>query len=326
LEKKMPKKKVIIDLRAFHADGMKVLESVEDVQPVIYKRDIPLKTFAPDAYGILSGLSVVDVAVIENCPNLKIIAKHGVGYDNIDVAAATQRGIPVTVTPYANNMSVAEFTVGLMLVLSKKIYPAGSAVKAGSYREMKDYTGIDLWGRTVGVIGVGRIGSEVSRICRLAFNMSVLAYDPYVNAPYLTHVGARAVRNLEELLRQSDYITVHCPLTSETKDIIAEKELKMMKRSAYIFNTARGGIINEKALVNALDQGWIQGAAVDATVVEPPGPDNPLVVHDKILVTPHIAANSDEAMSRMATMAAQEIFRVLNGQKPMNIVNPEIYI
>lgn len=321
----MQKKKVIIDVMAIHADGLRVFEPADDVETIIYKKDTPLKTFAPDAHGILAGLSIIDEAVIENCPDLKIIAKHGVGYDNIDVAAATKRGIPVAVTPYANNMSVAEFTVGFMLALSKKFYPSSSAVKTGAYRGMKDYTGIDLWGRTVGVIGVGRIGSEVSRICRLAFNMNVLAYDPYVTEAYLTNVGARPVRNLEELLRESDYVTVHCPLSPETKDIIAEKELQMMKRSAYLFNTARGGIINEQALVNALDQGWIQGAAIDATVVEPPGPDDPLVMHEKILVTPHIAANSDEAMSRMAAMAAQEILRVLSGEKPMNIVNPEIY-
>jgi D-3-phosphoglycerate dehydrogenase len=325
LEKKMPKKKVIIDVRAIHADGLKVFEPAEDVETVIYKKDSPLKTFAPDAQGILVGLSLIDAAVIESCPDLKIIAKHGVGYDNIDVAAATKRGIPVAVTPYANNMSVAEFTIGFMLALSKKIYPSSRALREGTYRGFKDCTGVDLWGRTVGVIGVGRIGSEVSRMCRLAFNMNVLAYDPYVSDAYLTNVGAHPVRSLDELLKESDYVTVHCPLNPETKDIIAEKELQMMKRSAYIFNTARGGIINEQALVTALDRGWIQGAAIDATVVEPPPSDDPLVMHEKILVTPHIAANSDEAMSRMAAMAAQEILRVLNGQKPMNIVNPEIY-
>ena len=137
--------------------------------------------------------------------------------------------------------------------------------------------------------------------------------------------GTGSGRLVEELLKQSDYVTVHCPLTPETKDIIAEKELEMMKNSAYLFNTARGGIINEQALVKALDGGQIQGAAFDVTVVEPPDSDHPLVTHDKILLTPHIAANSDEAMSRMAAMAAQEIVRVLSGEKPFNIVNPQIY-
>ena len=319
------KKKVIIDVAAIHKDGLKVFEPVDDIETVMYYKDRPLIEIVPDACGILAGLSIIDEPVIESAPNLKIIAKHGVGYDNIDVAAATKRNIPVTVTPYANNMSVAEFTVGFMLALSKNFYPSSQALKSGAYRGMIDFTGIDLWGRTVGVIGVGRIGSEVSRICRLAFNMTVLAYDPYVNEAYLTNIGVRPVKDLEELFKASDYVTVHCPLTPETKDIIAEKELKMMKNSAYLFNTARGGIINEQALVKALDDGQIQGAAFDATVVEPPGSDHPLVTHDKILVTPHIAANSDEAMSRMAAMAAQEIVRVLSGEKPFNIVNPEIY-
>lgn len=321
----MQKKKVIIDVAAIHKDGLNVFKPAEDIETVMYYKDRPLSDIVQDARGILAGLSTVDALVIESAPDLKIIAKHGVGYDNIDVEAATRRNIPVAVTPYANNMSVAEFTVGLMLALSKKIYPANQTLKAGAYRGMKDFTGIDLWGRTVGVIGVGRIGSEVSRICRLAFNMTVLAYDPYVTEAYLTNIGARPVGDIEDLLKQSDYVTVHCLLTPETKDIIDENELSMMKNSAYLFNTARGGIINEHALIKALDDGQIQGAAVDATVVEPPGSDHPLVMHDKILVTPHIAANSDEAMSRMAAMAAQEIVRVLSGEKPLNIVNPQIY-
>ena len=321
----MPKKKVVIDVMAIHADGMKVFEPAADVETVIFRKDEPLKEFARDASGILVGLSAIDAAVIENAPNLKIIAKHGVGYDNIDVAAATRRKIPVAVTPYANNMSVAEFTVGCMLALSKKFYPSNPALKQGTYRGLKEFTGIDLWGKTVGIVGVGRIGSEVARICRLAFHMTVLAYDPYVTDAYVANLGAYRVNNLKELLSRSDYVTVHCPLTRETRDIIDEKAMRAMKPSAYLFNTARGGIINEQALVKALDAGWIQGAAVDATVIEPPGSDHPLVAHEKILVTPHIAANSDEAMSRMASMAAQEIVRVLNGEKPLNIVNPQIY-
>jgi D-3-phosphoglycerate dehydrogenase / 2-oxoglutarate reductase len=321
----MSKKKVIIDIAAIHKDGLKVFEPVEDIETIMYYKDKPLTDIVQDVSGIMVGLSTFDAAVIESAPNLKILAKHGVGYDNIDVAAATKRNIPVAVTPYANNMSVAEFTVGFMLALSKKFYPSNQALKMGTYRGMKNYTGIDLWGKTIGVIGLGRIGSEVSRICRLAFNMTVLAYDPYVTEAYIANTGAQRVANLEELLKQSDYVTVHCLLSSETKDIIGKKEMEMMKNSAYLFNTARGGIIDEEALVKALDDGQIQGAAIDATILEPPGSDHPLVMHDKVLVTPHIAANSDEAMSRMAAMAAQEIVRVLSGQKPFNIVNPEIY-
>ncbi len=321
----MQKKKVIIDVAAIHKDGLKVFEPYEDIETVIYPKDRPLTDIVHDVNGILVGLSIFDAAVIQSAPDLQILAKHGVGYDNIDVAAATKRGIPVAVTPYANNMSVAEFTLGCMLALSKKLYPSSQALKAGAYRGMKDFTGIDLWGRTIGVIGVGRIGTELSRMCRLAFNMNVLAYDPCVTDAYLINVGARRAANLEELLTHADFVTVHCPLTPETQDIIGEKELQSMKPSAYLFNTARGGIVNEQALVKALDKGWIQGAAVDATVMEPPGQDHPLVTHEKILVTPHIAANSDEAMSKMAVMAAQEILRVLNGEKPFNIVNPEIY-
>lgn len=321
----MPKKKVIIDVAAIHADGLKVFEPAHDVEVVMYTSDQSLEAAAKDATGILAGLSMFDRQFIENAPNLKIIAKHGVGYDNIDVAAATERKIPVAVTPYANNMSVAEFTVGFMLALSKMYLPSNTALKQGTYRGMKAFTGIDLWGKTVGVIGVGRIGSEVIRICRLAFNMTVVAYDPYVTPAYIVNTGADRVENLEDLLKRSDFVTVHCPLTTETKDIIDARELQMMKQGAYVINTARGGLINETALLKSLDAGWIGGAAFDVTVQEPPPQDYPLVANERVLVTPHIAANSDEAMSRMATMAAEEILRVLNGGKPLNFVNPEIY-
>lgn len=321
----MPKRKVIIDIAAIHADGLKVFESASDVEVVMVTSDQPLEAVARDTNGILAGLSMFDRRFIENAPNLKIIAKHGVGYDNIDVAAATKRKIPVAVTPYANSLSVAEYTVGLMLALSKKFFPSNLSLKQGAFREMKAFTGLDLWGKTVGVIGVGRIGSEVVRICRLAFNMTVMAYDPYLSDAYITNTGAQRTDRLDDLLKRSDYVTVHCPLTPETKDLLNEKELRMMKKSAYLLNTARGGIINEQALVKALNKGRPAGAAIDATIEEPPNPNHPLLIHEKILVTPHIAANSDEAMSRMATMAAEEILRVLNGQRPMNIVNPEIY-
>lgn len=322
----MTKKRVIIDVPPIHDDGLKPFEHAPDVEVIRYYRDKPLLDVVSDAVGIMAGLSIFDEAVFENAPNLKVIAKHGVGYDNIDVAAATRRKIPVVTTPYANSSSVAEHTVGFMLAVTKKLIPSNRALRDGTYRGMKDFTGIDIWGKTIGIIGLGRIGSEVARMCRQAFHMTVLAYDPFVTGAYSDTVGAHRVDDLETLLETSDFVSVHCPLSPQTKDMIGESELKKMKTSAYLFNTARGGIVNETALLKALNEGWIEGAALDVTVIEPPDADHPLLNHEKMLITPHIAANTDEAMSRMATMAAEEILRVLAGERPMNIVNPEIYL
>ena len=199
-------------------------------------------------------------------------------------------------------------------------------MKDGTYTGFKQVTSNDLWGKTIGVIGIGRIGAEVTRMCRLAFHMNVLAYDPFVTDAWAQAVGAKRVKTLDELLKASDFVSVHCPLTTQTNDMIGEKELKAMKDSAYLVNTARGGIVNEPALLAALDAGWIQGAALDVLEVEPPSQDNELLNHKKVILTPHTAANTDEAMSRMAVMAAEEILKVLNGEKPLNVINPEIYL
>jgi D-3-phosphoglycerate dehydrogenase len=272
------------------------------------------------------GLAIFDEKIINMAPNLKILAKHGVGYDNVDVPAATKRKIPVVVTPYANSTTVAGFAVSSMLALAKKLFPTNAVLKDGTYTGNKQVTGNDIWGKTIGVIGIGRIGAEVTRMCRLAFHMKVLAYDPFVTNAWAQAVGAKLVETLDELLKASDFVSVHCPLTTQTNDLIGEKELKTMKDSAYLVNTARGGIVNEPALLAALDAGWIQGAALDVLEVEPPSQDNELLNHEKVILTPHTAANTDEAMSRMAVMAAEEILKVLDGEKPLNVINPEIYL
>jgi D-3-phosphoglycerate dehydrogenase len=322
----MSRKKVVIDVPSIHEDGLKVFERAEDIDVVRFNGDQSLEETLKDAHAVLAGLSIFDKKVIESAVQLELIVRHGVGYDNVDVAAATAKKIAVITTPWANSSSVAEFTVSCMLALAKKLFPSNVALKTGKYGVMKQFTGIDLWGRTVGVIGIGRIGSEVVRLCRSGFHMKAIAYDPFVTNAYANTVGAQRVEDLEELLRPSDFVTIHAPLTPLTKSMIDEKGLKLMKETAYLINTARGGIVNEEALLMALNEGWIAGAALDVLEEEPPSPDHPLLNHDKVLVTPHTAANTYEAMSRMATMAAEEILRVLSGERPMNILNPEIYL
>ena len=319
-------KKILIDVPPIHDDGLKVFEKNSDVEIVRFDRsNQSLEDAIKDVDAVMVGLAIFDEKIINMAPNLKILAKHGVGVDNVDVPAATKRKIPVVVTPYANSTTVAEFAVGSILALAKKLFLTNAVLKAGTYTGFKQVASNDLWGKTIGIIGIGRIGAEVTRMCRLAFHMNVLAYDPFVTDAWAAAVGAKRVETLDELLKASDFVSVHCPLTTQTIDMIGEKELKTMKDSAYLVNTARGGIVNEPALLAALDAGWIQGAALDVLEVEPPSQDNELLNHEKVILTHHTAANTDEAMSRMAVMAAEEILKVLDGDKPLNVINPEIY-
>ncbi len=324
----MTKQRILIDVPPIHDDGLRVFERVSNIEIVRYHRDgeESLEDAIKDIQGVLVGLSIFDEKIINMAANLKILAKHGVGYDNIDVAAASKRKIPVVVTPYANSTSVAESTIAVILALAKKLFPINNALKTDTYQGFKQVTSMDIWGKTLGIIGIGRIGSEVVRMGRLAFHMNAIAYDPYATDAYATAVGALRVESLEALLKNSDFVSIHCPLTPQTKDMIDEKELKMMKETAFLINTARGGIVNEPALFAALNSGWIQGAALDVLEKEPPKQDNELLNHEKVIVTPHTAANTNEAMSRMAVMAAEEILKVMDGEEPFNIVNPEIYL
>jgi len=325
----MTKKKVIVP-EHIDESGIKVLEASNLVETIYYDD----KPVSPDIYaGALKETFAVLVRIkdfngemIQNAPNLKIIAKHGVGVDNIDVATATERKIPVTITSTANSDAVADHTLGFMLSLSRNLPKADSDLKSGQFTRREHYTGFELGGKTVGIVGLGRIGTRVAKRCAQGFSMKVIAYDPFIDSDYAEKHHAELLDELEPLLKISDYVTIHTPLTELTENMIGEKELQSMKPDALILNTARGGIINESALYKALKNRWIRGAGLDAYVKEPPLPDeNPLLELDNIMVTPHIAGGTKEAAVKMATDAAEEILRVLKGQHPLHPINPEIY-
>jgi D-3-phosphoglycerate dehydrogenase / 2-oxoglutarate reductase len=325
----MPKNKVIVP-EHIDKSGINVLEASDLVETVYYDD----KPVSPDVYAddlkeavaVLVRIKDFNREMIQRAPNLKIIAKHGVGVDNIDMAAATERKIPVTITSTGNSDAVADHALGFMLSLSRNLPKADADLKSGQFTRREHYTGFELGGKTVGIIGLGRIGTRVAKRCALGFGMNVIAYDPFVQSDYAEKHHARLLDDLESLLKTSDYVTVHTPLTELTKNMIGEKELQSMKQDAFILNTARGGIINETALYKALKRGWIRGAGLDAYVKEPPLPgENPLLELDNIVVTPHTAGGTKEAAEKMATLAAEEILRVLKGQLPEHPINPEIY-
>jgi D-3-phosphoglycerate dehydrogenase len=258
--------------------------------------------------------------IIEQADSLKVISRHGVGVDNIDIESASRKGIFVLNTPGVNDVSVAEHTIAIMLALSKRIKDIDNAVRTGNFSIREEYSIIDIDGKVLGIIGFGRIGSLVAKKCRNAFNMKILVYDPYVDRERVKEVDGELV-DLETLLRESDFICIHTPLNNETKGLIGERELRMMKPSSFIINMARGPIWDEKAVARAITEGWIMGAGTDVFVEEPPRIDNPLLGLNNTVLSPHMAALTKECVIRMAVESAQGVIDVLTGKKPKSIVN-----
>ena len=298
-----------------------------------------------NAAGILEVIGECDAMVVRNtkitrqimaaAPRLTAIGRHGVGYDSIDIAAATDLRIPVVYTPAANTESVAEIAIGFILGLGRKIYRAHAAMQSEELlsedvtlsvmAQRRGLVNFDLWGKTLGVVGVGRIGSSVSKKVIAAFNMKVLGVDPYVDALTLAGYGVQKVGSLEEMLPQCDFISLHCPGGAETRHMINARTLALMKPGAYLINTARGSVVDGEALAQAVQAGQIAGAAVDVYDPEPPLPGNPLLHMENVLVTPHFCAMTEESLYNMGTMVAQGVLDVLAGKRPLFLVNPEIW-
>jgi D-3-phosphoglycerate dehydrogenase len=292
--------------------------------------------------GILAAIGDCDAIVVRNtpitrqimeaAPKLAVIGRHGVGYDTVDTKAAAELGIPVVYTPASNTESVAELAIGFILSLCRKIVQANAAMQSGELisdtvtmaimARQKGLITHDLWGKTLGVIGVGRIGSSLSKKMIAAFNMRVLGCDPYVGADTFAGYGVEKMASLEEMLPQCDYVAVHCSGGAGTRHLINERTLALMKPTAYLVNTARGTIVDEKALIEALQDKRIAGAAIDVYDPEPPRRDNPLLHMENVIVTSHLGAMTEESLHNMATMVAQGVLDVLEGRKPQYPVNP----
>jgi D-3-phosphoglycerate dehydrogenase / 2-oxoglutarate reductase len=251
---------------------------------------------------------------------LKIIARTGVGVDlsRVDLNSAKEFKVWVTNQPGSNSVSVTELVFGQMIALVRHTFDANNAVKENRWSEYLKYIGAELAGKTLGIVGMGNIGTRVAIRAR-AFEMDFLVYDPYIPESHVTALGGKWV-GLDELLPESDVVTVHCPLTPETTGMIDERRLGLMKGSAYLINADRGGIVNEDALWRALTQRKIAGAALDVVENEPPQKDHPLFQLDNVILTPHIGALTLEASKRGEWGAAEEVIRVLEGKKPKNPV------
>jgi D-3-phosphoglycerate dehydrogenase/microcystin synthetase protein McyI len=257
---------------------------------------------------------------------LVVISTSGRGTDAIDIVAATGQGIAVVNNPGPMTISVSEHTLGLMLDLAKKISRSDAIIRRGEgWADRHQSARIELEGRTLGLIGFGQIGIEVARKCISAFRMRVLAYDPYVPSSKAEKVGVIWVEDLARVLREADIVSIHAELTDETRGMIGKDELSLMRRDAILINTARGPIVQAAALLRALTEGWIRGAALDVFDPEPPLPDNPLFAVDNIILTPHVAGLTGEAAYKVSLSAASQILQVLKGERPPHLVNPEAW-
>lgn len=315
---------------AIHRDALKLLEDVADIKLNPYSRMlnknelINMVKEGIDALLVVT-MEKVDKDVIEAAgSNLKIISRHGVGYDNVDVQEATKRGIYVTITRNVLSETVADLTFGLILCLARRIHEAHIFVKAGVWREFNPdlFMGVDVNSKVLGIIGLGAIGTCVARRAK-AFNMNVIYYDIARREEVEEELNVE-FKDLDELLSASDYVSIHVPLTEETKGLIGKRELGLMKETAFLINTARGAVVDKEALMEALKNKRIAGAALDVYWVEPVPQDEPILKLENVLLTPHIGSATIECRRRMAIAAAEEIVRCLRGEKPINIVNPEV--
>jgi len=318
--------KILVTSRSYgryYPDQLEKLKSVGEVdfaeKPPLKEDDLLKIIGQYDA--VVAGLDEYTARVIEEAKNLKIIGRYGVGLDNVDLKAATEKGIIVTYTPGANTNAVAEHTFALMLALLKKIPQANEAGKKGEWRR-KGGLNWELQGKTLGIIGLGRIGRAVAKMAK-AFDMEVIAYSPHAPREEAEKLGVKLV-SLEELLSKADVVSLHTSLTPEKYHMIGEKEFKLMKKTAIIVNTARGELIDEDALVKALKNGDIAGAALDVLEKEPPPPDSELLKLENVIITPHTAAHTWEAVRKMGDMVTEDIIAVLSGKKPKYIANPEV--
>lgn len=302
-------------------EGLKILKEINEFQ-VDVKTDLKpadLKEVIKDYDAlIVRSATKVTKEIIDAASNLKVIGRAGVGLDNVDLGAATQKGIIVMNTPGGNTISTAELTMSMILALSRNIPQASASTKKNEWKRSK-FMGVELYNKVLGIIGFGRIGSEVSKRA-LAFGMKILAYDPFLSREIAEGLGVQVVE-LKDLLESSDYITVHTPLTNETKHLLSAKEFMIMKKGVRIINCARGGIIDETVLVQAIKEGKAAGAALDVFEKEPPLADSEILKLDNVVVTPHLGASTEEAQVNVAIEVAEIVRDALLGRGIRNAAN-----
>jgi D-3-phosphoglycerate dehydrogenase / 2-oxoglutarate reductase len=319
-------KKVLVD-RPLHREALELLSKNVEV----------IEIFDDDKAKIDEALKIVDGVIcsaalkmreeqISIAGNLKVIGRPGVGYDSVDVEASSRYGIPLVYTPDGPTESVAEHVIALMLMSSKQINIVQKALKVNSDFSVRTrVTGIEVQNKTLGLVGFGRIGQRVGEIASLGLGMNVVVFDPYLNKNKCSFQEFEILDSLDELLIKSDIVSLHIPFSKSTSKMIGADEFKKMKKSAFLINTARGGVIDEEAMIEALERDEIAGAGLDVFAKEPPEKDNKLFGLDNVVATPHLSSFTDDGKRKMGVGVVRGVLDVLSGKKPEFIVNGDVW-
>ncbi len=321
-----PNKKVILVIQSIREEGMRLMESRDDVDVRVLDSSDEDAIIAaiPEAHGITVRVAKITRKVIEAAPNLQVVSRHGVGYDAVDVATCTERGIPVVIATRSNAASVTEQAMSLLLALAKRTIEYDRETRIGNWRIRENQKAFDIESKRLLIVGYGRIGSRVARAAQ-GFGMNVSVYDPYVAAATIEAAGCAVVTDFKAALPETDVLTLHCPKTPETANIVDAAALAAMPKGALIINCARGGLIDETALHDALVSGHIGGAGLDVFDTEPAAADHPLFGLDAAIVSPHSAGASLHASMRAAEQCVQNVLDTLDGKlDPGVVVNKEV--
>ncbi|WP_291295602.1 hydroxyacid dehydrogenase [Elioraea sp.] len=308
-----------------HKAGLSLLEARPDITFETLtpgSPEFPIRVKEADA--VLLWLEPITEAVLAATPRLKVVARYGVGYDTVDIAACTRRGIPVAVANGSNDLSVAEHAMMLMLAVARRTVEYDAKVRSGQWRQGHMPPMHELAGRSVLVIGYGRIGTRVAKLCQ-AFGMKVFVHDPAFPTPRIAADGHVPAPDWKAVLPEMDVVTLHCPLHPGTRGMMNAEAFGRMKPTSWLINTARGGVVDEPALIEALKAKRIAAAGLDVLVVEPPTTDHPLFAMENVVLAPHNAATPDECLAKMAMRSAQNIIDCFDGKvDPGYLVNPEV--
>ena len=315
---------VVLVGEIYHADADKLLRAEAEV--LALDRPAPAEIAAALAgahAAIVRYPHRIDAAVLAGAGKLAVVASSGRGTDSIDVAACTAHGVAVVNNPGLGTIPVSEHAIAMMLALSRRLVFSVQVIRAGgAWNRRTELDVRDVNGRTIGIVGLGLIGSEMARKCIAAFGMKVLAYDPHVPPAKAEALGATLLSDLGELLARSDVVSIHAELNDETRGMLGEAELRRMRRHAFLINTARGKVVQQKALERALTEGWIAGAALDVFEEEPLAEPSPLWQLDNLILTPHVAGLSGDALRDLAHSAVTQVLQALAGERPRHLVNP----
>ena len=320
--------KTVMVTKPMHLDALRRLEQEVEVLTTYEASHEQILALLAGVHGVvLGGAFQMGPQALDQAPILEVVGRHGVGLDNVDITAASERRIPVTYTPYGPTESTAEHALLLILATARRLAQLDRAVRGGNWqiRNRLEVMGRELDGMVLGVVGFGRIGQRLAGMCRDALHMDVHVYDPYVDAGTVAAWGAEQVADPVELAGQVDVLSVHAPLTPQTRGLISRDVIRALKPGAILVNTSRGPLVDEGALVEALEDGHLGGAGIDVYDPQPPALEHPLYGFDQVVLTPHVASFTREGRRRMGLTVVEDVLRALRGERPEYLANPEVW-